>query len=195
MTRRVGALLWAGVVVLASVVALEAMTGPAPPVVPQPRPAEAGRPGPASILADRSPGWVETILARPLFNADRRPVAAAAMALAGPNAGTLPRLAGLVITPGARYAIFAAGDGGKQVAVAEGGRIGAYTVGRIDNAGVSVTGPGGEHVIHPSFATGSESAAADKAPPGLTPPLDLTPSGLSLIRNLPNIPIPAAPQR
>lgn len=148
--------------------------------------------------SDQSPAWVATALARPLFNTDRRP-AAAKTASAAPTA--LPRLAGIVMTPTGRQAIFAASAGGKPLTVVEGAKMGLYTITRIEDGAVSVIGPDGASQIRLSFATGPEASAtnADTGAAGATigtfPPPGSSPTGLDLIRSLPQLLIPATPRK
>jgi hypothetical protein len=161
--------------------------------------AAAGRtvavPAPAPALGSADvQGWVTTILERPLFAPDRRPVSAAAPAAVASQG--LPRLAGVVVTPDGRRAIFAAGADGKQIALAENGRIGAFTISRIDADAVTVAGPDGSILLRPSFATGAEAAAKPVAPPpqaaARLPPPGTSPSGLDLLQSSRKFPIPAA---
>ena len=194
---RVAVLALAGLAVaLGAVVAVEFMGDPVAEVRPA-VPATAVSVPVAGPAADPSPGWVAEILARPLFSPDRRPVAAAVV-VGGPAAPGLPRLAGVMVTPAGRRAIFAgAGASDKPLALAEGGRIGAFVISRIDDGAVTVTGPDGARVIRPSFATGAEAAAIEKAVPPDGARLQLlgsSPSGLDLIRNAPTTPLPAAPR-
>lgn len=140
---------------------------------------------PSSIPASPSPrqavpanldaAWEATILGRPLFNRDRRPVAAPGVT--GSAAPGLPRLAAVVVHPTGRTATFAPADGGKPVVAREGTRVGSFTVQAIQAGQVTVLGPDGVHVLHPSFdqrpASAGTSGLALGAPafPGLpTPP-------------------------
>jgi hypothetical protein len=96
----------------------------------------------AKGMTDNSSQWIDTILARPLFTPDRRPphqphVEAAPVAAVGP-----PRLAGVLISPAGKAAIFAA-DGPKPIVVHEGGKLGQYTVQLIEAGRVTLQGPGG----------------------------------------------------
>jgi hypothetical protein len=113
--------------------------------------------------ADRTPEWVATALARPLFSPDRRPAAVAASAV-GASLPGLPRLAGIVVGPFGRSAIFAV-DGGKPIVVPEGGQIAAYTVTSIQAAEVRLVGPDGAQVVHPSFEPGAKQTAGSTTPP------------------------------
>jgi hypothetical protein len=147
---------------------------------------------PALASADVQ-GWVTTILERPLFAPDRRPVSSAAPAAVASQG--VPRLAGVVFTPEGRRAIFAAGTDGKQIALAENGRIGIFTVSRIDADAVTVAGPDGSILLRPSFATGAAAAARPvAAPPSAArpPPQGNAPSGLDLLQSSRKFPIPAA---
>lgn len=186
---------------LAGLVAIEFVTN-GPSVndgPPAPRPAGSAQQTARGLQSDGAdtakfvPGWVSTILAHPLFNADRRPVAPTAVG-PGPAAAGLPRLSGVLVSPAGRRAIFAGPEGARPITIAEGGHLGVYTITRIDEGSVTVTGPDGPRQIRPSFATGSEGAAARPDSPGLLRP-GASPTGFDLIRNPPNIPIPAAPKR
>lgn len=121
----------------------------------------ADRQAPPDAIADRLRRWAATSLARPLFNADRRPVAAAA----GSNAAdALPRLSGIMITQAGRRAIFAATGAGKPLVVVEGGTVGGNLVQSITLGEVVLIGPDGPHRLHLAF---------DQALPGATlaPPI------------------------
>jgi hypothetical protein len=100
--------------------------------------------------------WVATILARPLFSPDRRPPSEGSAAAGNPIPDDLPRLAGVIVGPFDRSAIFAI-DGGKPVVLREGGRLNAWTVRLIRAGEVEVEGPGGTRTVHPSFQSSSEA--------------------------------------
>lgn len=181
--------------VLAAEIALDQSTLVEAPARPTPATPAGGAP---VRLADQSPAWVAAILARPLFNTDRRPVAVDAAA--GPGVSLdLPRLSGVMVTASGRRAIFAGSGNGRAVTVAEGGRIGAFTVSRIDNGVVTLTGPEGSRILRPSFASGAEAALLgtprDAALPGLPAADQTNPSGLDILRNQAIRPIQAAPTR
>jgi hypothetical protein len=103
-------------------------------------------PSPPPLL--RSPPSGEdraaTILARPLFSAGRHPAAAVSP--------LPPRLAGTLIAPSGKRALFA-GDTGRDVysVVAEGDRLGDWTVRAIDAGTVTVTGPNGVRALRVNF--------------------------------------------
>jgi hypothetical protein len=106
--------------------------------------------------------WVATILARPLFSRDRRP-----LATPGQNATvaarSVPRLAGILVTPLGKTAIFAAAKGGKPIVVSEGSHLGRFVVQSIDVGQVTLIGPEGQRLLRPSFdnATASDSPSEE----------------------------------
>jgi hypothetical protein len=106
----------------------------------------------SGLSVSHAADWVATILARPLFSPDRRPSAEAAM-IADHTVSGLPRLSGIMVGPSGRSAIFAAHDS-KPIVVAEGGRVGAYTIKSIDPDQVRLVGPHGAQILTPSFEQG-----------------------------------------
>ncbi len=118
--------------------------------------------------------WVATILARPLFSHDRRPVEGAAPVLV---ADVLPRLTGITVSPGGRHAIFA-GSAGKPVVASPGDHLGGFTVQAIEPGEVTVAGAGGTRVLRPSFSAAAPAGAASPA----TPPERLPPGRLPVFR-------------
>lgn len=105
--------------------------------------------------------WVATILARPLFDPARRPPATES----GPAIAGLPRLAGVLVGPFGRSAIFAADDG-KPLVVEEGGHVRAWTVRRISADAVEITGPAGPRLLRPAFRTAPAERANTPATAG-----------------------------
>jgi hypothetical protein len=95
---------------------------------------------------DVAQGRLATILARPLFAPARRPPAGAATTEEG-----LPRLAGVIIGPDIRRAIFAPAKGSATV-VTEGGRTAGYDVHAIGPNEVILSGPDGEHRLRTGYA-------------------------------------------
>jgi hypothetical protein len=93
---------------------------------------------------------IDTILARPLFTPGRRPPSQPHAEPAPTTKAALPRLAGVLVSPAGKAAIFAGGDT-KPVVVHEGGRLGAYTVQSIEPGRVTLLGPGGTVVLQPTF--------------------------------------------
>lgn len=128
--------------------------------------------------------WAATILARPLFNPGRRPPTAAQAAAPGTVTPGLPRVAGIVVTPAGRRAIFAE-RGAKPLVLGEGGQVAGFTVQSIQAGQVTVRGPEGVRVLSPTF---DPAAPAQAAPPATASP----PPGLS-IPGLPGFQLPPRP--
>ena len=107
---------------------------------------------------DRTRTWLNTILARPLFSPDRRPVEVGVRGL--------PRLTGIMLAGSQQVAIFAAASGDHPIVAQVGAHVGAYEVQSIADTGVTVVGPEGVTMIRPSF-----DVARTPGPPsaGLTP--------------------------
>lgn len=140
---------------------LYAETGTEPQAVPVGsgalRPAGIARPVDVAPKPEQVAGLVSTILERPLFSMNRRPTAAVpAQAGKEPRSQATPRLAGVLVSAGARGAIFAQ-VGEKPVLAREGDRVGPYTVQSISAGQVTVIGPHGLTVLHPAFADAPES--------------------------------------
>lgn len=140
---------------LSGVVGLE-LNGSLAPVPMQAGGDTAAGPRRAAVTdPDASAGWQATLLQRPLFSPSRRPPpSAGAAGIVG-----LPRLAGVLVAPGDRHAIFAGG-----IVVAEGGAVGRYTVQAIDAGQVTLRGPEGTQVLRPAFASVSTAAQAAAVP-------------------------------
>lgn len=132
------------------------MTATPPPAVVAERPAEA---------PDHTAEWVTTILERPLFSPDRRPSGEIPVAASRRTPDGLPRLAGVLVGPFGRSAIFAV-EGGKPLVVTEGAHVSAWTVSSIAVGTVQVSGPGGVLILHPSF----QSLSASATPTPFEPP-------------------------
>lgn len=131
-------------------------TGPAgasPPSGDQARGAGAGDNRDAQVLVDR-------ILARPLFNADRRPATGSSI----PGSTAMPRLTAVLVSRQRKAAIFAGGADGKPVVLLEGGRIGEYVVRSIDAGQVTVSGPGGgTQLVRPTPEESGQAAVPGAA--------------------------------
>lgn len=134
--------------VLVAILPIEWLPAPAPPVV---KPAVATHP--ASAAGDSEPkdtaDWADTVLGRPLFTVGRRPPKSSGGGHLVANTG-LPRLAGIMITPAGKWAIFAP-DGGKPLVLAQGGALEDATVRTIKRDRVVVNGPKGEQVLWPTY--------------------------------------------
>lgn len=118
-------------------------------------------PGTEPVHADDTDAAVATILERPLFSRDRRPVSAAVVA--AQVDAPLPRLTGIVIGPDGARAFFAAADGGRAKVVAVGESLGPYRVTSIDAKGVRVEGVGEPRTLVLAF--GPQAAPADPTQP------------------------------
>jgi general secretion pathway protein N len=140
---------------LALLAAAELLAPPAPPPDAPPVRIDFSAPQGSSLDAGL-PGWTATILARPLFRPDRRPLAAAA----APTA-PLPRLTAIVVTQAGAIAIF--DGGGKPIAAAAGGEVDGYRIARIFPDRVVIDSPSGGLVLRPQFANGMPEAAAPQA--------------------------------
>lgn len=96
-----------------------------------------------------APNTVTTSLARPLFSPIRRPPE---VAQSGSGESELKdkRLAGIVVEPNRRLAIFAV-TGAKPLTVREGDDVGGWRVETITAREVSVRGPGGTQTLQPKL--------------------------------------------
>lgn len=148
--------------------------------------------------------WAATSLARPLFSPGRRPPKVAAAPGVG-VASHLPRVAGIMVTPAGRRAIFAE-KGTKPLVLGEGGQVAGFTVQSIQAGQVTVRGPEGVRVLSPTFdpdaaAPTSPLGAAPRPPPGLSIPglpgfqLQARPPGLGGIPGLGAPPLPSPAPR
>jgi hypothetical protein len=119
-----------------------ATSAPAALVVPAATPAQE---------ADAAIGqWATTILARPLFNASRRPVQVAVSDMDV----SLPRLSAIIVNGGVRSAVFDSG-GPKPLVLTAGGSIGSYRIETIAPDNVDLLGPDGQVTLRPQFTTGA----------------------------------------
>ena len=129
---------------------------------------------PVPVAAGGDP--VGPILARPLFNPTRRPVAAPeAVASAVAAAPVLPRLTGVLVSKTRSSAIFAGPPEGKSIVATEGGWIGRYQVQSIRAGEVTLSSPDGTAILRPTFAPiqpgqpGVPAAAVNGGPLGIGP--------------------------
>jgi hypothetical protein len=159
---------WAGVfVVLAAIVAGEVADRPtgefeSPAASTQPAPAAPAIS--AMPIANHSVAWSATLLARPLFAPDRRPVPVAASPV--PHEMALPRLSGIVLSPGLHLAIFEGDHTTPAIVVADGGVINGWTVATIAADSVTLARDGSQSVtLRPRFAGGMAAANAPPPPP------------------------------
>jgi hypothetical protein len=156
MTHLGGALLVAAALV--AVIVLEVSGSPADDVARSQTHTVPTAPPISLATADHTNDWVATVLARPLFSPDRRPAADAVTVASGRTVPGLPRLAGILVGPFGRSAIFAS-NGAKPIVVQEGGRVAAYTIKSIEATQVRLLGPDGAQVLYPSFEPAATPAA------------------------------------
>ena len=123
---------------LTLLLAVEWMLPGAPPQHIAPAIPEAG----PDVGTDAAVGqWADTILARPIFNPDRRPVALADSS-GSDAAEPTPHLTGIIIVGGVSRAVFST-PGAKPVLVGPGGAVGGYQLKEIKARSVSLLGPDG----------------------------------------------------
>jgi hypothetical protein len=111
---------------------------------------------------ERAGEWVSIILDRPLFKPGRRPMSEEPTPLTVPD--DLPRLCGIIVSPYARSAVFAARDGGRPTVVDEGGKLGDFTVKSIEAERVTIVAGSSERALRPS-AEGTLAVGASPANP------------------------------
>jgi hypothetical protein len=95
------------------------------------------------VAADDPRALLQTILARPLFNPNRRP--------SETGARGLPRLTGIVVTGRERLALFASAPPTHSLVATVGTHVGPYEVKEIADTGVTISGPDGTTTLHPAF--------------------------------------------
>jgi hypothetical protein len=100
-------------------------------------------------MAPAAPPIVE-ILARPLFSPSRRPPQSNPGNAADDSGLADSRLAGIIIEPGHRFAIFAP-EGAKLLTVTEGETVSGWRVDNITSRDVSLSGPDGTRTLQPKF--------------------------------------------
>jgi len=107
----------------------------------------------------------DDLLGRPLFAALRRPPVAPVPPRAPPPPSP-PRLAGILVSGPSRSAIFAAVGEGRSVVAQEGMEVGGYTVQLIEAGQVTLSGPGGQQMLQPTFDAQPQGAADGGATAG-----------------------------
>jgi hypothetical protein len=151
-------MLLAGCALLAAIITSEIMTaaGPDLPASAAPAPSEPSPPRIRPEIRGRYGELLAVILARPLFSSTRRPAPRSDDTITDSGLSDT-RLAGIVIAPDHRIAIFAS-NGEKPLAVSEGQTVSGWRVERITSREVSLSGPGGTKTMQP------------KSDPNLAPP-------------------------
>jgi hypothetical protein len=147
-------------VALSALIAVELLTssggGTETVAPPTAQTAEAAPPAEAQSPAD----FAGTILARPLFRADRQPYVTNDQDVSTAPID-LPRLTGILLASDVKRAIFAPEGSDKPIVVSEGESVGSWRVQEIAPDSVTMAGPDGTRRIRPKFA-------ANAVPP--TPP-------------------------
>jgi hypothetical protein len=140
---------------------------------------------------DQVARWAATSLARPLFAPGRRPPAQGAATKSDTPVEDPPRIAGTMVTPAGRRAIFAA-RGDKPLVVGEGAQVGAFTVQSIKAGQVTLLGPGGIRVLSLTFDPDAPMPPA-QAPtlPGVA--ANVTPGAGIPVPGLPGFTLPPQP--
>ena len=149
--RMVFLLLLAGCAFFAAIVASE-ITATANPdllAAAAPAPSEASPPPGRPEVRGRYGELLAAILARPLFSSTRRPAPQGDDTITDSGLSDT-RLAGIVIAPGHRIAIFAS-NGAKPLTVSEGETVSGWRVEHITPREVSLSGPGGTKTLQPKF--------------------------------------------
>ena len=109
--------------------------------------------------------YAGTILARPLFRADRHPYVTNDQDVSTAPID-LPRLAGILLASDLKRAIFAPDGSDKPIVVSEGESVGSWRVQEIAPDSVTMTGPDGTRRIRPKFAA---NAVAPTLPDTVAP--------------------------
>ncbi len=115
------------------------------------------------IPHDDKADTLKDVLARPLFQIDRRPPVVASARIE-PSVG---RLTGILISQNDKRLIFSGVPDGKPVILTEGDHIGSDIVQSIDVGQATLVGPGGVTVVQPSFDKPDQ--AKPHAPPIANP--------------------------
>lgn len=130
--------------------------------------------------------FADTILARPLFRADRHPYATNDQDVSTAPID-LPRLTGILLASDIKRAIFAPDGSEKPIVVSEGESVGSWRVQEIAPDSVTMTGPDGTRRIRPKFAANAVPA---------TPPDAMVPAAEPMPGPAPGTgPLPQMPKR
>lgn len=163
-------LLLAGCALLAAIVVAELEPSSARSkiaIAAPPAPALASAPLLRREPAGRYQALVMTTLARPLFSSTRRPPPHGSADTSDDSGLADTRLAGIVIEPGRRIAIFAP-SGAKAVTVSQGETMGRWRIESITPREVSLSGPDGIRTLQPK--PDPNLVAVSAAPPVINRP-------------------------
>jgi hypothetical protein len=103
--------------------------------------------------------WLAVALARPLFAPDRRPVAGSVAADSG-----IPRLTGIIVSPGGSSAIFQTAGDHKSTVARHGDRVGTWELTALTADAVSLRKDNEVIVLRPGFARIAHDAATVQEP-------------------------------
>ena len=122
----------------------------------------------ATAVSARHEEYVVSILGRPLMSASRRPPASA---VAQEPDDATPRLSGIVVWPGGRYAIFQSTPTAPSVVLEEGMTLQRWMVRSISADGVVIASANRDLVLRPTFLgdSGIDPAPAPVALRGRDP--------------------------
>jgi hypothetical protein len=149
--RLVAPLLVAGCVAFGTVLSVEIATPERVSVAPNGAAERVDAlPALQQLPADSGPPPIAAILARPLFSLSRRPPQSKAGGGTDDTGLADSRLAGIVIEPNHRFAIFAP-EGAKLLTVTEGETVSGWRIDSISPHEVSLSGPDGARTLQPKF--------------------------------------------
>jgi len=163
--RFVGPLLLVGCVIFGTILIFEIEEPDRMAIAPS-APAEQPEPLPALHQLASGPlaPPIAAILARPLFSPSRRPSQSNLGNAADDSGLADSRLAGIVIEPGRRFAIFAP-QGAKLLTVTEGETVSGWRVESISPHEVSLSGPDGTKTLQPKFDPNLAPPSEETTPP------------------------------
>lgn len=196
MRRSLAVPFYGACVLLVVILPLEWLPTPDPPPVKPAATPHLAAAADSGAEAKDTGEWADTVLGRPLFTVGRRPPKTVGGTHVASSSG-LPRLAGIMITPTGKRAIFAP-DGGKPLVLSEGAALDDATIRTIRRDSVLVSGPKGDEVLWPSYdhaaKTGLMSPTVPTFPqPGMNPGFP-NPGFNPAFNNRPNFPMPPQPQ-
>jgi hypothetical protein len=187
--RLVAPLLVAGCIVFGTILSVEIETPERVSVAPN---VTAERVDPLPVLqqlsTDAAAPPIAAILARPLFSPGRRPPQSKGSGAADDSGLADSRLAGIVIEPGHRYAIFAP-EGAKLLTVTEGETVSGWRIDTISPREVSLSGPDGARTLQPKF---DPNLAPPPEPAPMPAPAPVVPPNMRMAPGV-MVPQPGAP--
>jgi hypothetical protein len=122
----------------------------------------------APVSADPTDYRVSMILARPVFEPTRRPPVSVSPTTGG-DADAIPRLAGIIITPTQRSAIFMTSSKAKAQVLTQGAHLGPLVIQSIGATSVLVVGPKGPQFLSPRYDLDPHPDAVPETLPSMPP--------------------------